>query len=730
MSNFLSITRLGFQNPWELKKALYLEMPRYDPNSVTELEKDDIQRVAAKARERGGKAYFGEVDQTIDAENQREKDELIDELKAFQNSTNLDQSKAIKKAQDCTKAWELDALKEKLRKSGLEYLHNPKENNGLIQKSKAYVPMHEAETEAVNAKRDSLVNYIEGLPAVAKGSKESLAWVIAHFDEFVGPRIKFRNLLKNQTKFVQTLFFHLLGKEQDPEAHEPKILGKAMEMVKKVDGYPQAVQKAFHQAVEQGKDPEKSCAEIVARYKKVTDDYDGIVAKEDCFGGPMIQTPKGKMRAAKWEYMQWHKNEFDSLGKMEEMLKSLKDSEVPKRKKVYAKRDELLSHFPPDQAENLRGKTDDMRFHNLKVYIKDLESLAGKQSIHVLEYMAILESEEHQGVELFTREEKARLKTSILNDKPEVQALELQLLKAKHIQNRKDVIQEFMDLPEHIQLGQTPKFKAMSLEQRQKFLQKVQTTQNKSSVNPFAKIDEELVDKKTREQQAVKKIHSAEGKRFLREKMKTEEAGKKVAVLTETTDRIGGWVRQLEGWNLNQMAGRMREDAHFGLHGQNDNMWKVGFDNSLAKNEEEQRLGNTFVSDALLRNAGGDRKSGGEVSEEGLQVVTAEMVRNADQEIINKMDKAVYDRVMVTGEDGKDELDMRKKLKASYVDKKELLVMAMLKYLGLDGASEQVIDELTYATAEIDDSIADTDEFYGIQATNSSNYEEEESQAA
>lgn len=727
------IQKLGFQNPWKIQRTMFFEMPRYNPNSITEQEKEDILGVARKAKEKGGKSYFGEVDQTVDEESQKEKEDLVGELKEFQDKTNLDQSKAIKKAQDCTKKWELDELKERLRKSGLEYLNNPKKKTGLIQKSLAYAPMHPAEKEAVNAKRKSLVKYIEGLPAVAKGSKESLAWVIAHFDEFVGPRIQFRNLLKNQTKFVQTLFFHLLAKEQDPEAHEPKILGKAMEMVKKVEGYPQAVQKEFYKAVESGNDPQKSCDEIVARFKKVSGDYDETVTKSEFFGGKFIQTPKGKMRAAKWEYMEWHKKEFDSLGKMEEMLKTLKESEIPKREREYAKRDELLSHLPPDQAEKLRGKTDEMRFHSFKVYIKDMESLVGKQSIHVLEYMAILESEEHEGFDLFTREEKNTLKADIIKDKPEVQELELQLLKAKSVQNRHDVVQEFIALPAHLRLGQRDKFKTMTLEQRKSFLQKVQTTQKKASTNPFAKIDDSLIDKKTREQQAIKKLRTTEGKNFLKGKMQTEKEGKKAAVIAETIDRTGSWVRQLEGWGLNQMAGRMREDSHYGLHGENDNMWKIGYDNSLAKNDEELKKGNTFIADDLLRNAGGDRKSGGEVVEGGLQEVTAQMVKDGDERIIQRLDDAVYDRAMFTGEDGKDELHMREKLKASWVDKKEMLVMAMLKFLDLEGASEEVIDELTYATTEINASFADTDEFFGIQEANSSDYfeeEEEESQAA
>jgi hypothetical protein len=735
MSNFLSITRLGFQNPWEVKKTMFLERQRYDPNAYTEKDKEDIRQTAAEAREEGSNtAYFKGVDQIVDLESQKEKADLLDELKAFQNTTGIDQSKAIQKAEKCTQKWELEALKEKLLKSGLEYLHDPKNKTGLIQKSKAYVPMHAAETKAVKAKEDDFVAFIESLPVFAKGGKDSVASVIANFDKFVGPRIQFRNLLRNQTKFVKTLFFQMLKREQDPRAHEPAILGKAMETIKKVEGFPQAVQKEFHDAVEEGKDPEKSYTELTERFKKVTGEYDQIVMNKDCFGGKFIQTPKGKMRAAKWEYTQWHKNEFESLGKMEEMLKALKESEIPKREKVYAKRNALLTHFPPDQAENLRGKTDDMRFHNLKAYVKDLESLAGKQSIHALEYMAILESEEHQGVELFTREEKTQLKADILKDKPEIQALELQLLKAKGVQSRQDVVQEFKDLPEHLQLGQAKKFKAMSFEQRKRFLQKVQTTQNRPSTNPFGKIDGDLMDKKTRERQAIKQLRSQEGKSFLRRKMETEEAGKEAGVVAETTQRIGGWVKQLNSKGLTQMEGRLEEDAHFGLHGRNDKIWKVGFDNSLAQNEEEQRLGNTFVSDVLLRNAGGDRKSGGQVVEGGLHVVTAQMVRDGDERIIHEMDAAAYDNmVMFTGTDGKDDLNLKNSLEKSWLDKKEVLIKTLVQLLGLEGASEEFIDELTYATAEIDDSIADTDEYFGIQAANGSDHyseEEEESQAA
>lgn len=739
MNRLPSIQKLGFLDPWKQRNQLFysLDEVRYNRESMTGQEKKKIEELAREARQEGGLAYFKKVDQTVDAQTQQEKKELIEDLTEFEAKTHLSQAKAIKKVQECKSPWELKELQEKLKKSGLEYLdneNNPSKPQGLLQKSMAYVPVHEAEREILKAKENTFRKFLQSLPATAPQGEDSIASVIMNFDKFIEPRLKFRSELKGQTKFVQEMFFLELGASTDPFASETSILAKVKERVKGLENEPQALQKEYRKKVTAKEDPTKALAEVREEFKKRQDAY---VAQLDptLFGGKLIQTPQGPMRAARWEYMQWFKNDLKDFAHMDRMFEALKSSELPKRRAAYAKRDELLKHLPEDKAAVLREKTDEMRFHSLKAYLKDLEALSGKESAHALEYMAEIEAAEAEGMALFTPEEKARLKEEILNDSPKIQEVELTLLKEKVIPNRTAVIQEFNALPDYVKLGQKAKFQKMSFDQKKAFLKKVNTTQLKSDPNPFAKLDEVSsqggVDRKARDKGMLRMLRSEEGRKFLQERTQKEAAAKSAQVIAEVTKRTGSWVKQLEEKDLTQMEGRMQEDAHFGLHGYNDQVWKAGFDNHLAKNDRDQFYGNTFVMDMKLRNAGYDRSSGGKEIKE-LQVIDHNDWMSGDESMLDSLDDAIYGRALFLGEDGKDELDMRTEGRKAWELNKQKLIQALIHMLGLEGASKEVIDELTYATMEINDAFSDADEFYGTEesANNSSHFEDEEYQAA
>lgn len=240
--------------------------------------------------------------------------------------------------------------------------------------------------------------------------------------------------------------------------------------------------------------------------------------------------------------------------------------------------------------------------------------------------------------------------------------------------------------------------------------------------NPFDIYKQDDLDTNSKRLVTIHALRSKEGRRQIEERMQIDKAAKSYKVITETTNRVGAWIKDLEANGLTQMTGRMKEDAHYGLHGYNDNVWKAGFDPSQAKNEKDQIYGNTFVNDWKLRNAGMDRKSGGKILDE-LQVIDHQSWMDGDDSVLEALDATPHDNMaMFTGADGKDELHMREQGKLAYLNNKNKLLQALIQFLGLQGASQEIMDELEEVALDMDEDSSYSEEFYGVQSANNNKH--------
>lgn len=475
-----------FSKPWSKTHAWNLNQlneTRYDTNKIDQNKKQAMREKAQKMKEQGKWGF--DMAKHIRPDDEKRRDDNIKALEHFQQKMGIDESKYIEEFEACGSGREIKEIELKIKKASTKWYER------RILESRAYEPIDGTEFAAVNKQ-------VQGLVAWFSSDKRSLMdMAITHerFEKDIKYQRTFREKLRKQSSFIRTEYSRRVKeleqeeKNQSPMAGAPKkdraqLLDEIIEEVKEVKGSPSAVQHEFSK-LKNKKDSRKTTKEIkeevTKTYETKTREYRNEILKNiRCFGGEKVKTPYGDMTETAWEFIEWFESQesFTAMDGAREKLNGI----MPKRRRLYKRRDDILEHANPEEREKLRDKTQKMRRHELEAFLPELESNVRKNSIHMLEYLGLLHTARSGNINVFQNEEivKMSIQFKLKNVKDQEAYL---IVLQDTIEDRKRIISAYCKLPVHVRNDEAF-LKANSYE-REKMLSKAYEQLNLEKENPL-----------------------------------------------------------------------------------------------------------------------------------------------------------------------------------------------------------------------------------------------------
>jgi len=639
------IQKLGFQNPWK-NQLIWNRQFRYNAEAMAEegMDEDEQQklRTAYDQNDAQGNKTFKLADHAFDKESQEEKQFLTRALQRFQAATGIDESKYIQRIEEAKSMGKVRELEKEFKRAGVTFYKQKMDKSGL------FIPMDVRETAHVDDEKKMYFNWIEKQPLDTDDTDEgSIVEALSHLDEHLEERREGRERLNKQSAYVKNEYFRQIG-SMAADGSKEKLLDKILKSVGNLEKEPSSIQAEFKKmtkGLDGRKDTEAVLKELKAQYEKLSKEYEGILESNKAyFGGKETNTPKGKMRGAHWEFVKWF-SERKSFSQMASDTDALKNNVLPERIKVYGERDKMVAALPEAKRAAILQKTDEMRLHTLKSYLKDTKSSALRESVVALEYLATLETAEHDSYPLFNSEEKMDLKRVIQSSSPELQEAELKVLVGRMIPERAAQAKEYDGLPQHLRSDH--RFFTANTYDKGKMLHEAKRKQDHELKNPFDIESLQSLSAEDKMSTLMTKLDSASGKMAVRNaRRELSQEGKTQALDTQmkVVKVMSGEWKQIKQSGNTQVENYM-DSIYEGAKVNNKKVWKGAWQTGVAKDEHQQYMADTAKTDLGAYLALRGRTWGGKSVEIGK--VTQEEFKRGDKSMLNKLGKALYPENML-----------------------------------------------------------------------------------
>lgn len=673
------------QDPWEVQKRAYLRLrdnaeararEGMDDEEMSKL-RTDYDRNSAE-----GHRTFDVADHTLNREAQKKKQFLSRALKRFQAKTGINEEKYLAMVEEARSPRELSELEKKFRKAGITYYKQQIERSGL------FVAMDVREQRFVESEKKMYFDWIEGQPLDAEDEDESsIIEALSHLKEHLEERRKGRKRLEKQSSYVKNEYFRQLG-SMAADGSKEKLLDKVLKSIGNMEEEPSAIQAEFKKAskkTEGNKTTEVLLKELKAEYEKRTKAYNKMLAEnEHLFGGKEVTTPNGKMRGARAEFEKWYAD-LHSFAEMDNMMDRLEDTVIPERKKVYEERDEMLAAMPENKRAALRIKTDEMRLHTLKAYLKESKQLNLRESAFAMEYVANLETAEYDGYPLFSSKEKVELKRIIQSSNAELQEAELKVLLGRMIPEREAVTKEYLALDDHLKDDQ--KFFTGNIYDKRAQVREAKVQKNRELQNPFDIQSLSSLDAEERASLLLTKLGSEQGKRqALDAKRELGQEGKTKRLETQVKIMgvMSGQWKDMRDKGTTQVENYMQK-IYQGAKVNNENLWKAAFgDETEAKDDNQKWMAETARTDYRAFLAGRGRTWGGKSVKIGD--ISKKEFERGDTSMLDKLESALYpENMLFRDAQGDDDLNPAETAADAVEDSMQMeLNLLAEKLLGVD----------------------------------------------
>lgn len=308
----------------------------------------------------------------VDWAGEKKREDLINSLKEFQKATGIDESKYIEDLADAKSNKEIFEKENRMMKASTKWYEMQLKKSGL------YEPMDDRESTTIGRELKEIVDWFGSLDFSGDFSMIS---TLCRIKQDLEPRRKFRDKLKEQSKFVRNEYFRRLGSISLLSGNKEQLFANILAEIKEVEDAPSAVQFEFkkkQKTAKESKDTAKLKKEVLKGYETRNNKYTAqILANQEYFGGELKQTPYGKIPETAWEFIQWFE-ERKSFAAMDNAIKKLPGL-IKERKKLYEKRDEILQHALPKERHRIEKQTKKMRRHELEAFIPKLKEEVRKK---------------------------------------------------------------------------------------------------------------------------------------------------------------------------------------------------------------------------------------------------------------------------------------------------------------------------------------------------------------
>ncbi|QQR55278.1 hypothetical protein IPG41_01825 [Candidatus Peregrinibacteria bacterium] len=655
MNRLPSIQKLGFFDPWEIQRAWQLQL-RYNERAMaeegmTEGDRLDIQRQYDNNKAEG-KRTFELADHTLDREGKEKKEFLTTALKRFQDKTGINEEKYITRVEEAISMSELKELEMKFKKTGIQYYKEQ------INKSGLFIPIDHRETAFVNDEKKIYFDWIEKQPLDTEDSDEpSIIEALSNLQGHLDERREGRDRLKRQSSYVKDEFFRQLG-AMGTSGSKDKLLEKILKSVGNLEKEPSSIQFEFKKGsktAEGKKDTAALLKEVREEHEKKTKAYEGILnANSMYFGGKKVKTPKGEMREAQWEFMKWFQD-IKKFSEMDTALEQLEDTVIPERKAVYQERNELVNALPEPRKTAILNKTNEMRLHTLKAYLKEAGGTNLEESAIALEYIAELETAEYDGYPLFTNDEKRELRKAVQKSKPELQEAELKVLLGRLIPTREAEVRDYLNLSVHLKDDQ--KFFTANVYEKRKFMREAIAKQNRELQHPFDIDNLKDMSQEEKMSTLLTKLQSREGQRDLksaRKELSQEGKTQRTDTQLKVMDVMSNQWKNMRTKGLTQPENYMTE-IYKGAKVNNSQLWRGAWQTGVARDEHQQYMADTARTDFKAYLSLRGRTWGGNAVKIGK--VTKEELSSGRGTIMEKLKEAKWaENMLFLNGQGEDEL--------------------------------------------------------------------------
>lgn len=684
MNSPKSCRNRSIQDPWSIQKRLNLRLRDNSEARAREGMDDEAAsdlRTEYDRNSADGNRTFEVADHTFNIEAKKKKAFLDKSLRQFQAATGINEEKYLARIEEAKSLGELKKLETQFRRAGATYYKQQIERSGL------YIEMDHREKAIVNDEKKMCFSFIENpkLPFNTDDTDEpSMVEALCELKGHLEERRKGRQRLSSQSAYVKNEFFRQL-ETLGPTASKEKLLDKILKKVGNLEKEPSAIQVEFKKAskaVDGSKDTETVLKEVREEYDKRVGEYNGLLAENQAyFGGKEVSTPNGKKRSALVEFEKWFAG-LNKFSEMEAMKEKFFSVVLPERIKVYSERDEMLAALPEGKRAVIRQKTDEMRLHTLKAYLKESESTNMRESVFAMEYMASLESAELDGYPLFSGPEKDELKGIIQKSSAELQEAELKVLLGRMIPEREQVAADYLALNDH--LKDDHRFFTANIYEKRKMLRDSKEKENRELKNPFD-IDSLPVEKEDKMSLLLTKLNSAEGQRAVQEKRKgLTQDGKTQRVDTQMKimNVMSGQWAEMQKEGTTQVENYMQQ-IYKGARVNNKNLWRGAWEEGVARDDNQKYMAETARTDYRAYLAGRARTWGGKSVEVGR--VTKGELEKGSASMLDKFGKALYpENMLFLNAEGADDLKPAETGAEVMEDSLRAELIVMLDALGLD----------------------------------------------
>jgi hypothetical protein len=633
----------------------------------------------------------------VDWSGEEKRKDLVGSLKDFQKATGINEDKHIQDLEDAKSNREIYEKEKKMQKASITWYEKQ------LQKSGAFDPIDDREAKAVGRDLKDTVDWFSKLKF---SGDVSMISTLCRLQKDLEPHKKFRDKLRDQSKFVQNEYFRRLGSLHFTASKE-SMLGDILGELKEVENSPSAVQFEFkkkQKTAKASRDTAEVKKEILKEYDKKKHKYVAqVLANKEYFGGEMKKTEYGKVPKAALEYIEWFDNTRKSFAEMDSALKDL-PKEIKKRKKLYEERDEILQHALPKERYRIEKQTDKMRRHELESFMPKLREQVRRNSIHVAEYMATITAARTYHVGLFPSFERALNIRKFKVANVETQKARLKVLQDE-IQDRDRVVREYFDLPTYLRNDQ--RFVLASALDKEQILLEAKEEQNREQDSPF-----EPPRGKTMDAEDIQKVADAidgsEGSRLfedIEEELKQEGLMKAAAIQQETYWKVFGAAKSAKYHKETQKEHYLRDLKHWTRLDENVK------DESDVRTER-QRSKFKFIETAdEAYDLGYAFTSGGIVHE--LQELDERNLKDGTGKIDEKLKRAKYgEHVVINRNDGRmaeDPIKMIERMSEQEMMKLVLLAINKLgrTHMGLGSAETTMLRNSPNIQKELSEKMID-----------------------
>jgi len=713
----------SFQAPWD-KEIIWhrqsSENGRFSLDEMNDVENQKLRGEAEKKMQEGKRGT--DLTNRLGEDGEKQQKELIEALERFQteNTDQFDVKRLVDKAKNCKEKWQLKELEKQIGHIAEgEYTRQ-------LGVSGAFNPIHESEQLPLAREKKGLEKWFGGRE-LFDGEDSKLDSLI-NLKENLRDRKLFREKLKKEctkSSFVKAEYFRRLNFLPFIDSKKA-LLDNIMEELKDVQDAPAPVQYEFsklQKEVKGAKTTEEIKRKVMEGFDKRKMAYNKkLLGNKQFFGGKQVALEDGqKVPEALKEFSDYIEDR-ENFADMDDKLKKLPGM-IVERKKVYEKRDALLKKLPPDGQAKIKPLTDEMRFHTLKAYLSEMEDNVENNGVNYLEFAALLENSGVKGVALYNGEELAEKKREFKGSTLKEQEAELFLLKSRDLNTRKEMVESFLAIPDHITKDRMDVFTASDGMTRKRMLREAKDQEKKEKENPldFSYIDH-LDSEKIHE--IEQRLQTADGQNALEDLVDETESTKTYKVL----DTMGTMRNRMYGIGLEM---QQRDISLVDYHMEDQAKWmrrsrdvfKKDYNHDNPRDEWQYQEG----QGSLQRlKAGVTQDSSGLMRK--MKIIKREDLESGSDEMMNDIKSARYATdIMVTDETGKDELDLLGTMDEKFIKfGKMYMNQILIKLFGEMGLNPALLSALMNSTTVkktvAKGSVMEEFDNYKMPANNEDNY--------